>query len=111
MFWVYLTALGVRSLHRINGIMNQYMYKDILQDHLIDAVKNIPFEEEHVIFMHDRDSKHTAKSVKHWFSTKKIFCSDWPAQSTDLNPIGNLLGLLKRRLRDSSDSQPTSQIC
>ena len=64
-------TIRVGSLHRINGIMNQY--KDILQDQLIDAVGNMPFEKENVIFMHD--SKHTVKSVKHWLSTKKIFCS------------------------------------
>ena len=30
-----MTADGVDPLHKIEGIMNQYMYKDILKEHLL----------------------------------------------------------------------------
>ena len=49
------------------------------------------------IFQNDNDSKYRSKLVMNWFINKKIKLLDWPPQSSDLNPIENLLSLIKRR--------------
>lgn len=53
--------------------MNQYTYKDILQQYRLHAVENMPIAEKCVIFQHDRDSKHTTTSVQEWLKDAKIF--------------------------------------
>ncbi|GJQ84718.1 putative phosphatidylinositol-3,4-bisphosphate 4-phosphatase [Trypoxylus dichotomus] len=47
------------------------------------------------IFMQDNDPKHTNKRAKRWFRENKVEIMDWPAQSTDLNPIENLWALIE----------------
>lgn len=63
MFWGCMTVFGVGSLHKITGIMNQHMYKDILNHNLLEVVETMPFPDEMTIFQRDRDPKHVARSV------------------------------------------------
>ena len=42
---------------------------------------------------------HRAKSIALYLSSKKVNRMEWPAQSADLNPIENVWGLLKQKLR------------
>ncbi len=42
---------------------------------------------EQVVFQHDNDPKHKAKSVQKWLSEQEFKTLEWPAQSPDLNPI------------------------
>lgn len=62
--WGCVTAFGVGPIHKITGNMNKEMYLDILKNHLIETVENMPYPEKEVIFQHDNDPKHTAKLVK-----------------------------------------------
>ena len=44
--------------------MNQYMYNDILKEHLYaNCMQDMPFAVKEIVFQHDPDPKHTAKSV------------------------------------------------
>ena len=43
--------------------MNQYMYKDILKEHLPNSTQDMPFAVEEIVLQHDPDAKRTAKSV------------------------------------------------
>ena len=63
MLWGCITGDGVGSLHKLAGIMNQYMYKDILKEHLPSCMQDMLFAVEEIVFQRDPDPKHTTKSV------------------------------------------------
>ncbi len=44
---------------------------------------------------------HIAKGTKSWFNDHGVTVLDWPANSPDLNPIENLRGIVKRKMRDT----------
>lgn len=44
---------------------------------------------------------HTAKGTKSWFNYHSVAVLDWPSNCPDLNPIGNLWAVVKRKLRDT----------
>ena len=51
------------------------------------------------IFLYDNDPKHTAKSMNKWLSENYVNVLQWPSQSLDLNPIGNLWRFLRIQIR------------
>ena len=59
--WGSSSWCGVGPLHRIQGTMDQHMYKEILENVMLPYAKeNLPLVWK---FQQDNDPKHTAKSV------------------------------------------------
>ncbi len=54
-----------------------------------------------LIFQQDLAPAQTAKGTKSWFNDHGVTVLDWPANSPDLNPIENLWGIVKRKMRDT----------
>ena len=68
--WGGFSMHGMRPLHRIHGIMDQYVYKNIIKNVLL------PYTEGFLlvtwIFMQDCDPKHMAKSVQKLWEKEQV---------------------------------------
>ena len=104
MVWGCFSWSGVGPLRRVEGIMEQVQYRDILEKTMLPfAKKKMP---RGWTFQHDNDPKHTAKSVKNFLSDKTVRVLEWPAQSPDLNPIENLWHKLQQGIRGKKFKKP-----
>ena len=101
---------GVGPLHKIKWIMNQYMYKDILKEHLPKRMQDVHFAVEEIVFQHDQDSKHTAKSVTNWLTTQAFSILDQPAQSADPKSHRESIGYIEKKIQDAYKSPPSSLV-
>ncbi len=55
---------------------------------------------KYVNFQQDLAPAHTAKSIKSWLNDHGVGVLDCPANSPNLNPIENLWGIVKRKMRN-----------
>ena len=78
--------------------MNQHQYRKVLETRLLPQLKDwIP--EGDFVFMHDGAPCRKAKSITKFLAEKDGKTFPWPGNSTDMNPIENLWGIVKKRLK------------
>ena len=70
MIWGCMTAEGPSYMCKIDGKMDQNLYRKILQYDLMKTMEFYRRDTQRVIFQHDNDPKHKAKNVKYWLKTQ-----------------------------------------
>ncbi len=75
------------------------VYQEILEHFMLPSADKL-FGDADFIFQQDLAPAHTAKSTKSWLNDHGVGVLDWPANSPDLNPIENLWGIVKRKMRN-----------
>ncbi len=86
--------------------VNAAIYQEILEHSMLPSADKL-YGDADFIFQQDLAPAHTAKGTKSWFNDHGVTVLDWPANSPDLNPIENLSGIVKRKMRDT---RPTMQM-
>ncbi len=100
MIWAAMSSAGVGPLCFLKSTVNAAIYQEILEHFMLPSADKL-YGDADFIFQQDLAPAHTAKGTKSWFNDHGVTVLDWPANSTDLNPIENLWGIVKRKTRDT----------
>ena len=76
------------------------LYQKILEHFILPSADQL-YGGVGLIFQQDLAPAHTAKCINTWFNDNGITVLDWPANLPDLNPIENLWGIVKRKMRNT----------
>ncbi len=100
MIWGKMSSAGVGLLCFLKTNVTAPVYQDILEHFMLPSAEQL-FKDADFIFQQDLAPAHTAKSTKStrsWINDVGVL--DWLANSPDLNPIENLWGIVKTKMRN-----------
>ncbi len=100
MIWGAMSSAGVGPLCFLKTNVTAPIYQEILEHFMLPSPDQL-FKDADFIFQQDLAPAHTAKSTKSWLNDHGVCVLDWPANSPDLNPIENLWGIVKRKMRNN----------
>lgn len=97
MVWGCFSGMGTGSIQRVEGIMNQESYRNVLLNAMLHSAHKL-FGVSDFWFQQDNAPCHKAASITTFLRQKKIRVIEWPPQSPDFNPIENLWQVMKRKV-------------
>ncbi len=100
MIWAAMSSAGVGPLCFLKSTVNAAIYQEIVEHFMLPSANKL-YGDADFIFQQDLAPAHTAKGTKSWFNDHGVTVLDCPANLPDLNPIENLWGIVKRKLRDT----------
>ncbi|KAH7955934.1 hypothetical protein HPB52_005159 [Rhipicephalus sanguineus] len=106
--WGALSKEGLGPLVPIDGSFTASAYCRLLQEVLVPYALDGPFEHGCYLLQHDRSPIHTARTVAAVLENLAVRTLPWPPVGAELNPIGNVWGILKSRLSARRISSTTS---
>ncbi len=99
MIWVQCHLLVLVNCVFLKTNITAPVYQEILEHFMLPSAEQL-FKDADFIFQQHLAPVHTAKSTKSWLNDHGVGVLDWPANSPDLNPIENLWGIVKRKMRN-----------
>ncbi len=100
-WWFGLPCHLLVLVHCVSEVHSQRSHLPGNLEHFILPSADKLYGDADFIFQQDLAPAHTAKGTKSWFNDHGVTVLDWPANSPDLNPIENLWGIVKRKMRDT----------
>lgn len=101
-FLVLITIKGVGEIRQIPGRFNSQMYVDLLKNDFLHFIRQQFPEDEYSLLrvVQDNSRIHTARIVMEWFEDHpELELFPHPPYSPDLNPIENILGIMKKKFK------------
>jgi transposase len=98
LFWGCFSAAGPGPLINIHGTMKSGNYIQTVQDHMLPHIQ-AQYPDGSGIFQQDNAPCHKSRATMAFFQSNNINILDWPPYSPDLNPIENLWGIIKNKVR------------
>jgi len=98
--WGGFTSKARTPLIRIIGRFNRHKYREIRDSTVLPFAVNEFGSVNNFILQKDNCKPHKANSIKYYLEEIGVERMTWLAQSPDLNPIENVWGLLKQKIRN-----------
>ncbi len=98
MVWDAMSSFGVGPLCFLRSMVNTAIYQEVLEHFMLPAADQL-YGDADFIFQQDLAPAQSAKATSTWYKDNGIPVLNWPANSPDLNPIENLWGIVKRKMR------------
>ncbi len=95
-----MSSVGVGPLCFLKSTVNTAIYQEILEHFMLPSADKL-YEDADFVFQQDLTPAHTAKGTESWFNDHGVSVLDWPANSSDQNPIKNIWCIVKRKMRDT----------